>query len=224
MIYITGDTHGEQARFDELATHGEPDWTENDYLIVCGDFGYIFKNSPMEHVFLNRLEKKPYTICFCDGNHENFAEINSYPVEIWNGGKVHKIRKNVIHLMRGQIYEFEGKKIFTFGGAYSRDRYMRKENYSYWREELPNDSEYKEASENLKNHNFEVDYVITHTAPREIIKRMGKNPDPHDDELTGYLEWIMYSIKFKKWFFGHWHDERSIGDKFRALLFDVEVV
>lgn len=126
--------------------------------------------------------------------------------------------------MRGQIYEFDGKKIFTFGGAYSRDRYMRKENYSYWREELPNDSEYKEASENLKNHNFEVDYIITHTAPREIIKRMGKNPDPHDDELTGYLEWIMYSVKFKKWFFGHWHDERTIGDKFRALLFDVEVV
>lgn len=224
MIYITGDTHGEQARFDELATHGEPDWTENDYLIVCGDFGYIFKNSPMEHVFLNHLEKKPYTICFCDGNHENFAEINSYPVEIWNGGKVHKIRKNVIHLMRGQIYEIDGKKIFTFGGAYSRDRYMRKENYSYWREELPNDSEYKEASENLKKHNYEVDYIITHTAPREIIKRMGKNPDPHDDELTGYLEWIMYSVKFKKWFFGHWHDERTIGDKFRALLFDVEVV
>ena len=150
MIYITGDTHGEQTRFDELATHGEPDWTENDYLIVCGDFGYIFKNSPMEHVFLNHLEEKPYTICFCDGNHENFAEINSYPVEIWNGGKVHKIRKNVIHLMRGQIYEIDGKKIFTFGGAYSRDRYMRKEGYSYWREELPNDSEYKEASENLK--------------------------------------------------------------------------
>ena len=224
MIYITGDTHGEQTRFDELATHGEPDWTENDYLIVCGDFGYIFKNSPMEHVFLNHLEEKPYTICFCDGNHENFAEINSYPVEIWNGGKVHKIRKNVIHLMRGQIYEIDGKKIFTFGGAYSRDRYMRKEGYSYWREELPNDSEYKEASENLKKHNYEVDYIITHTAPREIIKRMGKNPDPHDDELTGYLEWIMYSVKFKKWFFGHWHDERTIGDKFRALLFDVEVV
>ena len=224
MIYITGDTHVEQARFNELSTQGEVNWTENDYLIVCGDFGYLFLNTPMENVFLNHLEEKPYTICFCDGNHENFTEINSFPVEIWNGGKVHKIRKNVIHLMRGQIYEIDGKKIFTFGGAYSRDRYRRTEGYSYLREEIPNSGEYNESSENIKKHNYEVDYIITHTAPTEIIRRMGKLPDPHDAELTGYLEWVMYNVKFKKWFFGHWHDERIIDDKFRALLFDVEEV
>lgn len=224
MINITGDTHGEQARFNELAKYGETEWTDKDYLIVSGDFGYLFLNNSMENVFLNKLEEKPYTICFCDGNHENHAELNKFPVEIWNGGKVHKIRKNVIHLMRGQIYEIDGKKILTFGGAYSIDRAQRKEGYSYWREEIPNNSEYKEATENIKKHNYEVDYIITHTAPREIIMRMGKFPDPHDMELTGYLEWIMYNVKFKKWFFGHWHDERTINDKFRAIFFDVEVI
>ncbi len=224
MIYITGDTHGEHARFDYLATQGETKWTEKDYLIVCGDFGYLFLNNSIENVFLNHLEEKPYTICFCDGNHENHAELNKLPVEIWNGGKIHRLRKNVIHLMRGQVYEIDGKKILTFGGAYSRDRAQRKEGYSYWREEIPNDSEYKEATVNIKANNYEVDYIITHTAPREIIRKMGKFPDPHDVELTGYLEWIMYNVKFKKWFFGHWHDERTIDDKFRALLFDLEEV
>ena len=224
MINVTGDTHGEQSRFNVLAKYGETEWTDKDYLIVCGDFGYLFLNNSMENVFLNKLEEKPYTICFCDGNHENHAELNKFPIEIWNGGKVHKIRKNVIHLMRGQIYEIDGKKILTFGGAYSIDRAQRKEGYSFWREEIPNDNDYKEATANIKKHNYEVDYIITHTAPREIIMRMGKFPDPHDMELTGFLEWIMYNVKFKKWFFGHWHDEREIADKFRVLLFDVEVL
>ena len=38
-----------------------------------------------------------------------------------DGGKVHKIRPSVIHLMRGQVFELEGKKIFTFGGASCHD-------------------------------------------------------------------------------------------------------
>lgn len=224
MIIVTGDTHGEQGRFKYLATQGETEWTENDYLIVSGDFGYLFLNDSYENVFLNHLEEKPYTICFVDGNHENHAALNEFPVEIWNGGKIHRIRKNVIHLMRGQIFEIDGKKILTFGGAYSRDRAQRTEGYSFWREEIPNESEFKEATENIKAHNFEVDYVITHTAPSEIIRKMGKKPDPHDAEFTGFLEWIMYEVKFKKWFFGHWHDDRYIDDKFRVLLFDVEVI
>jgi hypothetical protein len=47
--------------------------------------------------------------------------LNAYPVEEWHGGKVHKIRPSVIHLMRGQVYELQGKKFFTFGGAQSHD-------------------------------------------------------------------------------------------------------
>ncbi len=58
MIRFTGDTHGEQGRFFELGTMGEETWTEKDTLIVCGDFGYVFKNDSIENVFLNELEKK----------------------------------------------------------------------------------------------------------------------------------------------------------------------
>lgn len=107
------------------------------------------------------------------------------------------------------------------GGAYSIDRYMRKLNVSYWEEEKPNDAEYKEAGENLAKHGKSVDIIITHTAPREIIKRMGYSPDVHDMELTGYLEWVMYEVKFSRWFFGHWHEDREIDDRFRAVYMDV---
>ncbi len=221
MIYITGDAHGEQSRFVELNMPGENTWTEDDVLIVCGDFGYLFLNNYAENKFLDDLSFRPYTIAFVDGNHENFPAIYSYPEEEWCGGKIHRIRKNIIHLMRGQVFEIQGKKIFTMGGAYSIDKYMRQEGYSWWKEELPTDAEYKIASENLAKHNFEVDYILSHTAPTEIIRMMGKFPDAHDMELTGYLEWVMHETKFKKWFFGHWHIDKDITDKVRALMFDV---
>ena len=50
---------------------------------------------------------------------------------------------------------------------------------------------------------------------------MFKYPDEHDMELTGVLEWIMFEVQFKKWFFGHWHFDREVGEKFREVWFDV---
>ena len=223
MIRVTGDTHGDHVRFIEN-NMGDNEWTSDDYLIVCGDFGFIFRNNEAEREFLDYLETKPYTICFCDGNHENFPAIFSYPKEKWNGGYVHRIRKNVLHLMRGQVFEIDGRKVFTMGGAYSIDRYVRKLNFSYWEEEIPNNQEYRGATQNLKKNNDEVDIIISHTAPREIIRRMGKYPDAHDMELTGFLEWIMYQIKYQHWYFGHWHLDQTFDEKHTAVYFDTHSI
>ncbi len=221
MIYITGDTHGDQNRFFDLQNnHGEATWTNDDYLIVCGDFGYIFFNDASENAFLDELEQKPYTICFLDGNHENFPAIFSYPEEQWNGGRIHRIRKNIIHLMRSQVFEIDGHTFFTMGGGYSIDRYMRRLNESYWEEELPSDAEYKEAIANLKKHDMQVDFMLSHTAPKEIVLRMGYHPDPHEWELEGFLEYLMYEVRFKRWYIGHWHEDREILDKYTALWFN----
>ena len=56
-----------------------------------------------------------------DGKHENFTRLYNYPVEEWYGGKVHKIRDSVLHLMRGEIFNIDNKNFFTFGGAKSHD-------------------------------------------------------------------------------------------------------
>ena len=224
MIYITGDTHGEQARFSPVAMPGEDRWGKDDTLIVCGDFGFLYANDARENAFLDQLAEKPYTICFCDGNHENFPAIYACPREEWNGGRVHRIRKNIFHLMRGQVFLIEGRKIFTMGGAYSRDKCVRKEGLSWWKEELPTNGEYREATQNLRETGNCVDYIITHTAPHEILCRMRKNPDEHDRELTGFFDWIMYEVKFRKWFFGHWHTDEECDGRFRAIWFDVETI
>ena len=218
MIYVTGDTHAERMHF--LNYRIDPGWTEDDIHIVCGDWGFLLRDNAAEHQFLDLLEQRPCTFCFVDGNHENFPAISRYPEEIWNGGRIHRIRRNIIHLMRGQVFTLQGKKIFTFGGAYSIDRDTRVLNISYWEEELPTPEEYREAVRNLELHGNEVDYILTHTAPREMIRRMGYNPDPHEMELAGFLEYVMYQVKHRHWYCGHWHMDRDLTDSFTALWYD----
>lgn len=98
--------------------------TKDDFVITCGDFGGVQEKdeeSSRGNWWLNWLEEKSYTTLFVDGNYENFDRLYSYPVEEWHGGKVYKIRNSVIHLMCGQVFEIDGKKIFTIGGARSHD-------------------------------------------------------------------------------------------------------
>ena len=82
MIYITGDTHGEQAR---LLYPAAGELKPEDALIVCGDFGFLFRDDAEENDFLDRLEQMPGTYCFVDGNHEDFNAIFRYPETEWNG-------------------------------------------------------------------------------------------------------------------------------------------
>ena len=221
MIYITGDMHGDKTRIDRFAPDGDSPLKEGSYLIVCGDFGFLFHNDEREQKQLDEFAKLPFEILFVDGNHESFPAIFSYPEEIWQGGKVHRIRENIRHLMRGQVFTIEGKRFYTMGGAYSPDRYCRRLGESYWREEIPSDEEYKESSKNLAANGMKVDYIVTHTAPKDLLYRLGFYPDYHDTELTGHLEWIEHDVSYRGWFFGHFHEDRDLGNGFRMLLYDV---
>lgn len=68
MVYITGDTHGDQFRF--IYSRYEKKWSSEDYIIVLGDFGFIFLNDQTERNFLDDLAARPYTVLFVYGNHE----------------------------------------------------------------------------------------------------------------------------------------------------------
>ena len=121
MIYATGDLHGNSLRFQPQYFPEQAEMTKDDYMIVCGDFGCVWNGDKRYAPKLERLVALPFTVLFVDGNHENFDALGEYPVEQWHGGKVHKIRPHVIHLMRGQAFELQGRTFFTMGGAQSHD-------------------------------------------------------------------------------------------------------
>lgn len=242
MMFITGDCHADWRKFNKDCFPEQKEMTLNDYVVVTGDFG-IWDNSEREKWWLDWMEKKNFTILFVDGNHENFDLLNSYPVTEWKGGKVHFIRKNVIHLMRGQIYNIDGKTFFTFGGANSHDisdgilestdpklkekkkrldklgkfRY-RINHETWWKEEFPSDEEMELGIKNLKENNNKVNFIISHDCPTSVMKQLDRYHDEYkEDKLTEYFEKIKEEIDFNIWFFGHHHENKKINNKFICL-------
>lgn len=219
MIYVTGDIHGgfdiHKLSSKELRSAGMR-IKKDDYVIVCGDFGLVWDNKPEERYWRKWLDEKPWTTLFVDGNHENFELLNTYPVEEWHGGRIHRISEKTIHLMRGNVFSLEGASFFTFGGAASHDKEWRLPGLSWWPEELPSDEELRQANDVLAQCNNQVDYIISHCAPSLIQGRL--NPTYKIDRLTEYFEYVRETVKFKRWYFGHYHEDVDFDDGFSCLL------
>lgn len=218
-IYITGDTHSDYD-IHKLTTDAFPEQkelTRDDYVIVAGDMGVCWDGYRQDHYIQSWYENKPWTTLFVDGNHENHAILDSLPIEEWNGGKIHRISPNIIHLMRGQVYTIDGVRIFTMGGAQSTDKEYRKENVSWWAREMPSDEEYDEAISNLSRHNNEVDIIVTHCCSDYTKARVDMKYMFNTDRLTSWFDYIENIVTYKTWYFGHYHEDKIIGDKHVCL-------
>ena len=224
MIFCTGDTHGSMgmSRFNMTNFPLQKELSKEDYMIICGNFGLVWDNSKEEKYWLKWLNDKKYTTIFCDGNHSNHDMLDSLPVSIWNGGKVHFINDSVMHLMRGQIFNINGKKIFTFGGADSIDKQHRVEGKSWWKREMPSNAEYEEGLDNLEKHNFQVDYVISHDCSQSIFEKLMAGLWVKSlTSINKYFEVLEEKLDYKKWYFGHYHEDRWIDEKHRLIYNDI---
>ena len=241
-VFITGDLHGDFTRFKKDIFYEQADLTKDDCIICCGDFGGVWDGSAEERHWLDWLEAKPFTTLFISGNHENFDLLAGYPVERWCGGAVQRIRPSVIHLMRGQIYEIQGKTFFTMGGASSHDidggilepndplfqKKLRRLNASgalyrvnhrsWWKEELPNEEEYQVARVALDRAGWQVDYIINHCCPTSVQDELSDG-FYKADALTDFLEEVAQRCRFKYQFFGHYHTNKVIRQKY-VLLYE----
>lgn len=249
MIYVTGDCHADWTRFSMGGFPEQKEMTRDDFVIVCGDFG-LWHDTPTEKWWFKWFAQKNFTVLFVDGNHENFDRLygNEFEIVDFHGGKAHKISENIYHLMRGYVFELDGKKIFTFGGAKSHDiddgilnrdnftsdeefqdtvnrwrkqnKWFRINHVSWWKQEMPSKEEMKFGLKTLAEHNNEVDYIITHCCPQQIAA-IYSHGTFKTDELTDYFNAVMNTTKFSKWFFGHYHDDTQIFNKFILLYHQI---
>ena len=213
MVYITGDTHGDPNR---LAKNDLKFLQEGDTLIVCGDFGFIWDKSKSEQKNLRALAKRKYNICFIDGTHENFDLLNAYPLSTWNGGKVHQISDNIFHLMRGQVFEIDGLKIFTMGGGESPDLDARIDDNPWLKYEIPSKEELLEGAENLERYDCKIDVILTHE-PSSTIKgflKLGESEAVRVTTLNAYFDELAKCSEFKRWFFGCLHMDKYISNTY----------
>lgn len=217
MLYIMGDLHGKYNQFSSRVNKENIDFSEGDIVIVCGDFSFIYDDSPERYQGLEQLKKLSCEILFVCGNHENFTEINKYEVVTRYGGVMHKISDNIFHMIRGNIYTICGNSFFAFGGAYSNPNNPP----IIWQsEEVPSREEIIYGKNNLLDRNIMVDYIVTHAAPNEIVLAVGIEPFYSGTYFTNFLSWMLHNVQYKWWYCGHYHIDEEIRNKKISVLYN----
>ncbi len=220
LICITGDTHADFTRFKDKRIRK---LKKDDFLIICGDFGFIWDDSSAEKKILKKIGKKKFRTLFVDGCHENYELLNKYPTEDFFGGKVHNITGNLYHLNRGEIYNLQGYNFFAFGGGKTKETDIRADSHTLFEEELPSDEELALGEENLEKMDWKVDYIITHEPPASIKEFMNFEVRQLS-YMHYYFDKIKDKCKFKMWYFGKVHINKTIPAKYRCNFDDVTVL
>lgn len=209
MIYLLSDIHGDM-HFPGLAEYLEKA-SDRDLLLILGDMELSFEESEKNRAFTEEFLKIRKNIAFLDGNHDNFAYLNSFPTEEWHGGTVNRLSEYIVHLKRGNIYELEGDRFFVFGGCKSSPKW--KEMGLWFPGEEPQEEELALARDNLKVCGYQVDYILTHkyeqTPGRGTVSEKLR-------ELTDFID---EKVRFRIWYAGHWHTEGRADEK-HMFLYD----
>ena len=249
MIYVTGDCHADFRKFGSKRFKAQKEMTREDFVIVCGDFGGVWKDDERERYWLDWLAQKPFTLLFVDGNHENFDRLcgGEFPEVDFHGGRAHRIRENIYHLIRGNVFSLCGKTFFAFGGAASHDiadgildrsdfaserafkmtcrnmlragKLFRVNHLSWWAEELPSREEMERGRRSLREHGNRVDYVISHCLPHtQAALFLGAEADC----LSTYFDDLLQNgLQMQKWYCGHYHVDRQLMNRFHVLHDDI---
>ena len=214
MIFCCGDTHGNHdiLKLDKDRWHEQNNLTKEDYLIVLGDWGVIWENTPdsREANSFGYYNSKKFTTLIINGNHDNIPRMLSYPDVPMFGDTVKQISKSIFYLQNGHIYTIEGKTFFVMGGGLSVDKSDRIVGLSWWTEEMPTYATFQLGFDNLKKINNEVDYVLTHATHTSGVDWLYQQNllifhEKLHDPINKPLEIIRETIEYTKWFCGHYH-------------------
>lgn len=211
MIYITGDTHGD---YDAFCARKLKGLKKGDKLIITGDFGFIWDNSPEEQKILKKLGKKKYDILFVEGANENFERLRAYREVDLYLSKGLKIDRNIYCLKRGEIYTIDGKNIFALGGGMPPYADELTSELA-----MPTDEELERAVENLSKFGRKVDLIITHEAPASVKKLI--DPSAKINDLNLFLDTLLHNIRFSHWYFGSLHQDRTVSPTLSCVFEDV---
>lgn len=207
--------HGEYKRFEDRKLKK---LTEDDTLIICGDFGFVWDNSPEEQKTLRKIGERRHLTLFVDGTHENFPLLATYPITELFGARARHISGNVYQLLRGEIYTIGGSTFFTFGGGDSDDKELRIRNGTWYKEETPSIIEMQYAVENLDKAHRKVDYIITHQPALKAMALVDRRC--RVTALASFFDELSHNVRYKRWYFGSLHKNKRI-PKGHCLFTDV---
>ncbi|MBR1747388.1 MAG: metallophosphoesterase [Clostridia bacterium] len=217
MLFVTGDTHGRYTAQSIAAFNDEHDeLTKDDIVVVAGDFSGVLEQNFDKN--MDFYEKMRFTVAFVDGNHECYPRLEQCPKEVWHGGTIHRVRNNVVHLTRGQIFDLCGKRLLAFGGATSTDEGRTDGFDVYLDKEAPTNEDLYIAIDNLSKRDFAVDYIVTHTCDERAFYYPALSDFRYrlfpETQLLNYFE---TNVQYDHWYFGHFHIDAEINYRKTAI-------
>lgn len=239
-IFITGDIHGSAADFRLRIANLESEPRADDVLICAGDVGIKY-GVYAQKALKNEMAKFPGTVYVMRGNHDQrywaanteiietyFSYIekpynNSWIIE--NDLLYHKDYPNIKYVRdEGGIYFINGRIFVFIPGAYSVDKqYRLATGKPYeWNEQLTFSEMIvlKDMVHSFLSLGGRIDYIVSHTAPlcmQKYFKHLfldfidQTTVDTSMEEMFDkmYNQW---KGKFKRWYFGHYHDDMSFNE------------
>jgi 3-oxoacid CoA-transferase subunit A len=211
MYFITGDTHRDFSRVEELCNRVGT--TKDDTMIVLGDAGINYWSGNSDRNLKRRLSDLPIKFFLIRGNHEiRPSDIPTYKTVNFCGGwaYIEDEFPDLVFAMDGQIYNLCGKRALVVGGAYSIDKQYRLELGNNWfSNEQLSEVEMDAILSGYKG--YIVDYILSHTAPDSEIPYYLLPQQfagiPTDKSMELWMDKLKQSVSYKKWFCGHFHIE-----------------
>lgn len=227
--FVTGDIHGDLDRIYNWINRMNFN-NFNINIFIAGDAGICWRKDKKDLKEIIQFHEENYNfhIWFTDGNHENFDILKSYEPDEY--GIIH-LSPHIHYTPRGTgllIQIDDGiKSILCCGGADSIDKFRRIPHLNWWADETITQDDINKCLENKKDIN-KFDYIITHCCPYSIFKdyyaflvtltNIDQDSVDHSSELM--LDQLAANIKCDKHFFGHYHVDRQLDNKYRCVFND----
>ena len=201
-VIFLGDTHGFFRFFREMMKNFDHDIPFE--IVQVGDFGYwpgYIEQWPNEF---------PWKTYFIAGNHEYYPHLRY--------DEVTQLKNNLFFVPRGEVLEIHGYTMGFVGGGFSVDKRQRKEGISWFPEEEVTEEDI------AKLQNVQLDYLVTHTPPSEVIltvvgkldkKSWGLYPEDVDTSAMR-IQKLWENLGKPQLISGHLH-RSAVGPQYRVL-------
>lgn len=224
---------------------------ESVAFICLGDFGINFYLDSSDKKRKRKLNKLGYTFYIIRGNHdyrpEHLSNIKMvYDFDICGNVFLEDEYQNIRYLIDGETYklwyeaaknDFVELKTLVLGGAYSVDKESRLEGLSFaersdptlcakhgwFMDEQLSEEEKNKIIDEVDGKTFDI--VLSHTCPLcyepwyLFVPQVTQ--EKVDRSTEQFLSDIKERIKFKYWWFGHFHDDQVIEPGVRLFYKDI---
>jgi 3-oxoacid CoA-transferase subunit A len=222
---VSGDTHAQCARFDNIDRSQYP--PEETAIIILGDGGNNYYLDERDERLKRTLSRLGYTFYYVRGNHEaRPSDLGTmtlvYDEDVQGMVYMEPIFPRLLYFIDGETYHINGKRTIVIGGAYSVDKEYRLMRGWQWFHNEQLDEEERDKIFNKLNE-IVYDLVLSHTCPlswepRELFLSM-IDQSKVDKSMEIWLDEVEKKIDYNFWLFGHFHGNKIINNN-AAMLFD----